>query len=236
MNQQLSSIHEEQQEAMLSTNTDAMAPATMPTIDADAGVQPLVDRIKSAFDDALTELIAKRDQLYASAIGDLKLEANQLSKEYEQLEKDIKAIEAVLPSKERLTQRQVDELVVNGDPAAKQKFAELAEFKRKPAALREQLGAIHDRFLSINQEKCVIAKQVFEDWLKVVRPVVRASEHGLLITLLGGLEESFYQFQVSTGTGTSDNRQRPLVNQGHITGLTADGRSAEYQAGRHWYR
>ena len=227
MTQQLeSSIPAEQQEAMPSTNTDASA----------MSIDSLADTITKLFDDALAQLVALRDKRYADAIKELDDEANTLAREYRQLEKDIKAIEAVLPSKERLTQRQVDELVVNGDPTAKEKFAELAEFKRKPAALREQLGAIHDRFLSINQEKCVFAKQVFEDWLKVVRPVVRASEHGLLITLLGGLEESFYQFQVSTGTGTSDNRQRPLVNQGHITGLTADGRSAEYQAGRHWYR
>ena len=32
------------------------------------------------------------------------------------------------------------------------------------------------------------------------------------------------------------NRQRPWLHQGLITGLTADGRSEEYAAGRHWYR
>jgi hypothetical protein len=216
----------------LDTNADASANATAMTEDIQ---QTMADSISALFDRALERLIALRDERYADGIKELELEADQLSKEYAQLEEDIRGIESTLPSRERLVQRQVDELVVNGDPAAKQKFAELAEFKRKPVVMRERQGVIHDRFQSINQEKCDIAKQVFEDWLKVVRPIVRASEHGLLITLLGGLEGSFYQFQASTGTGTSDNRQRPLLNQGHFSGLTADGRSAEWQAGRHWY-
>ena len=110
------------------TNADAstdnaVAPATMPTIDADAlpnsnsssnssgndaaiaatidagaGVQPLVDRIKSVFDDALAELIVKRDQLYAAAIAPLEQEGNQLSKEYDELEARIRALEAIVPA------------------------------------------------------------------------------------------------------------------------------------------
>jgi len=111
----------------------------------------------------------------------------------------------------------------------------LAEFKRKPAVMRQRLGIVHDRVQSINQEKCDIAKQVFEDWYTKVRPVIRSAERGLLITLLQGLEQSFYQYQASTGMNTSDNRHRPLVHQGHITGLTADGRSPEWEAGAHYY-
>jgi hypothetical protein len=198
--------------------------------------QMLADAITGMFDSTLGQLIALRESVYASAIEALNNELEALAKEHGQLEEDIRAIEVVLPSKERLTRHEADELLLSGKPdAARDKLAELEVFKSRFVVMRGQLGVIHDRFQSINQEKRDIAKQVFEDWLKVVRPVVRASEHGLLITLLNGLEESFYQFQASTGTGTSDNRQRPLLNQGHFSSLTADGRSAEWAAGHHWY-
>jgi len=197
--------------------------------------ETMADAITKLFDDALRQLVILLDERYSAAVKQLDDEASTLAREYEQLEKDIKAIEDVLPSKERLIQRQVDELVVNGDPAAKEKFAELAEVKRKPAVMRQRLGAIRDRFQSIDQEKCDIAKEVFEQWYSELQPVVRSAERGLLITLLSGLEQSFYEYQARTNTGTANNRQRPLLNQGHITGLTADGRSAEWEAGAHWY-
>jgi hypothetical protein len=131
----------------------------------------------------------------------------------------------------------VDELVVNGDPAAKQKFVELAEFKRKPAVMRGQLGAIQDRFLSINQEKHNVAREVFASWYTQCQHVVRAAEHGLFCVLLGQLESSFYSFQDRCGMGgVTDNRHRPLLSQNHIVNLTAPDKSPEYEAGRHWYR
>jgi uncharacterized protein YicC (UPF0701 family) len=221
------------------TNTNAVV-SDNASADASAMTEDtqetMANAITKLFDDALRQLVTSRDERYSDAIKELDDEASTMAREYEQLENDIKASEDVLPSKERLIQRQVDELVVNGDPAAKEKFAELAEFKRKPAVMRERLSVIQDRFQSIDQEKCDIAKRIFEEWYSELQPVVRSAEHGLLITLLNGLAESFYQYQTRTGTGTSDNRHRPLLNQGHITGLTADGRSAEYAAGRHWYR
>src|SRR5271166_3956648 len=74
MNQQLRSIPAEQQEQ----NCEAM-----PSTNADATVT-LVDRIKSAFDDALTELIAKRDSAYADATAPLEAKGNALSEEYDE--------------------------------------------------------------------------------------------------------------------------------------------------------
>jgi hypothetical protein len=188
------------------------------------------------FDSTLKQLVAIRDSRYADAIEDLERELEALAKEHGQLEESIRAIEAVLPSKRRVTQHEADELLLSGAKQdAANKLAELAEFKRKPVVMRERLGVIHDRVQSIDDEKRAIAKQVFEDWLTKVRPVIRAAERGLFITLLQGLEQSFYQFQASTGTGTSDNRHRPLLHQGHRTGLTADGRSPEWEAGAHYY-
>src|SRR5450759_2708950 len=149
------------------TNTNAVvsenasADASVMEADASASIDSLADAITRLFDTTLERLIAVRDERYSAAIKELDDEASTLARKYEQLEKDIKAIEDVLPSKERLVQRQVDELVVNGDPAAKQKFAELAEFRRRPVAMREQLGVIHDRFQRIAREKRNVAREVF---------------------------------------------------------------------------
>jgi len=196
--------------------------------------QQMSDAIATLFSSVLNRLVALRDERYSAAIKELDDESGALAREYAQLEKDIKAIEDVLPSKERLIQRQVDELVVNGDPTAKEKFAELAEFKRKPAVMRQRLGVIHDRFQSIASEKSNVAREVFASWYSECQLAIRAGEHGLFVTLLSGIEASMYEFQTRTGTERS-GLTGGLFHQGHIIGLTADGRSAEFQAGRHWY-
>jgi anthranilate/para-aminobenzoate synthase component I len=222
-------------------NTDVLAPATMPIIDADAGagVQPLADRIKSAFDDALAELIEKRDQLYANAIAPLEQEGNQLSKEYDELEARIRALEAILPAEERVIRHEADLLTVSGAANAKQdakaKMDELKELQHKPVVMRQRLGAIQDRFQSINQKKHNIAKEVFQEWYSECQHVIRSGEHGLFVTMLGGIEASMYEFQTRTGTERS-GRTGGLFHQGHIIDLTADGKSAEWQAAHHWYR
>ena len=218
-------------------NTDAMAPASMPTIDAGAGVQPLADRIKSAFDDALAALIAQLYQQYEDEIAPLQTKQAGLEEEYASIEQAAHRLRVLLPAQQREAQREADRLMVSGQlQEAKAKIAEMEQAQHAPAAMHEQQREISARIHEIDAEKKAIAKRVFEEWYGQLQPVVRASEHGLLITLLGGLEESFYQFQASTGTGMSDNRHRPLLHQGHITGLTADGQSEEYAAGRHWYR
>ena len=219
-------------------STDALAPATMPTIDADAGagVQPLVDRIKSVFDGALAELIEKRDQLYADAIRDLELEGNQLSAEYDELEASARALEVVLPAARRVASHEADLLMVSGSPQdAKAKLTELSKDEQKPITMRQRQKEIVAKLGDIDSEKQAVTREVFEQWHKECQRVVRAAERGLFVTLLTGLEQSFYEFQARTGTGTSDNRHRPLLHQGHITGLTADGRSAEWAAGHKWY-
>lgn len=223
----------------LDTNAGATAKAdeTQQPMWFSASIDSMADAMANLFDSTLKELVAIRDSRYAAAIEDLEHELGVLAKEYEQLEKDIASLESVIPSKERLTQHEVDELLLSG---AKQDAAnrrtELAEFKSKPVVMRGRLGVIHDRFQSIDQEKKDIARDIFNEWYSnAVQPTIRAAEHGLLITLLEGLSNDMYQFQVRVGMGTSDNRHRPLLNQGYITGLTADGRSAEWAAGHKWY-
>jgi hypothetical protein len=242
MPEQLESLEQQGQncEAMPNTNADASTDAAMTQHISGELTMPSVaeiaERITSVFDQALTALIERRDSQYADAIEELEKESEALAKEYAQLEEDIRAIEAVLPAKERLTQHEADELLVSGKGQdAKAKLAELAEFKQKPVAMRQRQKDIVASLSDIQAEKHDVAKQVFEDWYSKVQPVIRSAEKGLFITLLQGLEQSFYQYQASTGTGTSDNRHRPLVHQGHITGLTADGRSVEWAAGHKWY-
>ncbi len=198
----------------------------------------LADAITKLFDTALEQLIALRDERYADAIEDLEHEAAALAKEYGQLEADIASLEAVLPSKERLTQHQIDTLLVEGKRyEVKDKLSELAAHKHKLVAKRERQKEIKTAKLGdIDSEKQAATREVFDAWhSNVVQPTIRAAEHGLFVTLLNGLEQSLYEFQASTGTGMSDNRQRPLLHQGHITSLTADGRSPEWAAGHRWY-
>ena len=222
------------------TNTAVVSDNAIAQMESEDAQQTLTESmvgdITTLFDRTLEQLIALRDSAYESAIKELDQETEALAKEYGQLEEGIRAIEAVLPSKRRVTQHAADELLLNGAKQdAANKLAELAEFERKPVAMRERQKECIARLEAIANEKRTIAKQMFENWYTKVRPVIRAAERGLLITLLQGLEESLYQYQATTGMGKSDNKHRPLVHQGHITGLTADGRSAEWAAGHKWY-
>ena len=222
----------------LDTNADASADAqtTMQSEETTDATVTLADRIEQAFTDVLPALIAQLYQQYEGEIAPLQAKQAGLEEEYDALEQAAQKLQAILPAQERLAQAEADRLMVSGQlQEAKAKIAEMEQAQHAPAAMHEQQREISARIHEIDAEKKAIAKRVFEEWYGQLQPVVRASEHGLLITLLGGLEESFYQFQASTGTGTSDNRQRPLLNQGHFSSLTADGRSAEWAAGHHWY-
>ena len=110
MNQQLSSMHEEQQEAMPSTNADASTDATAMTEETQqTRVDAMTASIANLFDSTLKQLIALRDSRYSAGIEELEQESKRLSEEYGQLEADIASIEAILPSKERLVQHQIDD-------------------------------------------------------------------------------------------------------------------------------
>lgn len=199
--------------------------------------QQMAERIRVLFAETLTALLERRDAQYASAVKQLDDEASTLAGEYGELESGIKAIESVLPREERLIQHQVDELLHDGKHQdAANKRAELAALKQKVLGMKQRMSEIQDRFLSINQEKQVATREIFEQWLTEVRPVVRAAERGLLVVLLGGLEKSLYEFQSAVGMTKLDNRTRPLVSQSTIVSLTSGGQSEEFAAGRHWYR
>lgn len=218
--------------AVVSDNASADASAS------EMSLGSLADTITKLFNTTLEQLIAMRDSAYADAMAELDGASKPLVKEHALLEEGIKAIEDILPAKERLAQREIDELVVAARPKAEvqAKVAELETLKRKPTLMRGQQRIITGKLESIQAEKQAATREVFEQWLTEVRPVVRAAERGLLVVLLGGIEKSLYAFQERVGMTKLDNRTRPLVNQGTITSLTSDGRSDEYAAGRHWYR
>jgi hypothetical protein len=246
---------------MLSTNTDAMAPATMPTIDAagaddnsnssadaeaaDARARELAGLMARAitreFDRTLEQLIKLRNTRYARAIEELdNHESDALAREYEELQTAIHDIEATLPAKTRVTQHEIDVLSVSGAPDAQRdiaaKRAELKELQHRLPVMKQRMSEIQDCFQEINRQKRNVAKPVYEQWLKAVQPIVLAAEHGLFITLLGGLEKDLSLYQERTGTGRTGDHQGPSLHEGYLRGITAGARSPEYEAARHWYR
>lgn len=188
----------------------------------------LTDDIAKLFDSTLAQLIALRDKRYNAAIKALDDESDTLAGEYGELESGIKDIEATLPARTRINEREIDELLVSGKRhEVRDKANELQLVKRELAVMKERLGVISDRFLAIANEKEGAAKAVVEGWLaKVMRPVIKVGEHGLLVTMLSGLEQSLYTYRDSTGI---------KIHQGHIASLTSDGRSPEFAAGHRWY-
>ena len=198
-------------------------------------VQPLADRIKSAFDDALAALIARRDQQYADETRALDAEREALVKEHAAIGETAENLRELLPAKAREAQREADKLVLAGKrEEARAKIAEMEQAEHAPVAMQEQQREISARIHEIDGEKEAVAKTVFAEGYGACQVVVRVGEKGLF-GLLDGLERSFYAYQDRTNTGTSDNRTRPLVNPGTSSGLTADERSPEWASSQRWY-
>jgi hypothetical protein len=202
--------------------------------------QQMSDAIATLFSSVLNRLVALRDERYSAAIEELdNHESEALAKEYGDLEEDIRAIEATLPAKTRVTQHEIDVLSVSGAPNAQRdiaaKRAELKELQHRPPVMKQRMSEIQDCFQEINRQKRNVAKPVYEQWLKLVQPIVLAAEHGLFITLLGGLEKDLSLYQERTGTGRTGDHQGPSLHEGYLREITANERSLEWQAGRHWY-
>jgi len=202
----------------------------------DTEIHARAERLSATFQEIFTMLIERRDTAYEEAIAPLDAERRALAKEYSTIEKAAQRLRELLPAKERVTRREADELLLEGKrEEAEAKLREAQQAAEAPAAMVVRQQEILARVHEIDDEKKAIAKQVFEEWYPKCQKVIRAGEHGFFVVLLGGLEQSFYQYQASTGTGMSDNRHRPLLHQGHFSGLTADERSPEWEAGSHWY-
>jgi hypothetical protein len=101
--------------------------------------------------------------------------------------------------------------------------------------MQERQQEIAARIEAIAREKQAIARRIFAWWYPECQAIIRAAEHGLFITLLNTIEESFSDFQTRTNTNAPDGLVGGLFHKGHIAGLTADERSAEWAAGQRWY-
>ena len=161
----------------------------------------MADAITQVFDSTFQQLIAIRDSAYADAIEALERESEALAKEHAQLQTAIHDIEASLPAKTRLTQHEVDVLLVSGKPDAKQdvkaKMDELKELQSKPALLRQQQKECIARSEAIASEKRGVAKQVFETWYtKKYNPLLGYSSVACSLPCLRGYPKASTSFRI----------------------------------------
>lgn len=194
-------------------------------------VTTMAGDITKMFDSALEQLTSLLNERYARETRGMDEELAVLGREHSELAESITTLKGLLPSMERESQREVDRLLLSGTLVAQsdaaQKLEELRELQHKPALLRQQQKECIARSEAIASEKRDIAKQVVEEWLVRVKPIIRSAENAFLITLLDGVEASLNSFRDATGT---------KVHPGYILELTSDAKSAPYQAGCKWYR
>lgn len=189
------------------------------------------DRLKAAFD----FLIQERDRQYSTAIAPLNAEAEKLEQESISITQAAESLRLVLPAQERELRRESDRLLVEGkiDEGA----AKLAEAEKVGTGLATMEGRqreISRRLEGIEQEKQGHARRIFQSWHRDCQRIIRPIEHGLFVVILDGLQQSFFDFQNVTNT-IGDGVLNTLFNLGHVTDLTADEKSAEWQAGFRWY-
>lgn len=194
----------------------------------DTEVQDMAEEIGGTLDAAFDLLIERRDRQYADAIEPLDAERDALEIEAASIGDARRNLELLLPAKAREAQRASDALMLAGKhEAAEAKLQEAEDAANAPSAMTDRQREISARCEAIEQEKKAIARRIFESWYPDVQRVIRAAEHGLLVTLLDGVEDSMNDFQARTG-GT-------LIKLFHTVGLTADERSPEWLAGNRWY-
>ena len=196
----------------------------------DGEVQDMALQIGGVLTDAFTLLVDRRDRQYADAIEPLDAERETLEQESTALAEARRNLERLLPAKAREAQRAADALLLAGKhDAAQRKLTETEEAANAPAAMTERQREISTRCEAIDREKSAVARRIFDSWYPDAQHVIRAAEHGLLVTLLNGVEDSMIDYQTRTGSGGT------LVKLFHVENLTAGERSAEWTAGNRWY-
>ncbi len=205
----------------------------------DQQIQEMADQITSLFTNTLAVMLGQRDSRYANEIAGLESERENLAKEYLAIAQARTNLAAVLPAMKREAEREADRLMVSGEcEKAGAKLAEAEKASRAPGEMGARQREIPARVEAIIIEERGIARRIFQEWYEEVQHVIRATERGFFVTLLNGLERSFYDFQAQTETTLdpmSNPRERGLVQSFHIAGLTSDERSAEWLAGSKWY-
>ena len=191
--------------------------------------------IGQAIDDTFAALIERRDSQYAAAIAPLDADRESLSQEHAAIGEAAQNLAELLPARARVAQAEHDRLLLAGDrEGAAVKLAEQNEAEHAAEAMRARQREISNRIEAIREEKKERARRIFADWYLDCQKVIRPIERGLFVVILDGLQKSFFDFQNATDTA-GDGGRNPLFHQGHLAGLTADERSAEWLSGSKWY-
>jgi hypothetical protein len=203
----------------------------------DTEISDLALGISDLFEGAFSSLIARRNERYNAAIQPLDAEREALEQESAAIGVAARSLELLLPAKARIAQHEADELLVAGKPAeAAAKVREMREAQRAPEDMKTRQREISARIEAIQEAKRAAAHRIFETWHGDCQAIIRAAEHGLFITLLEGLRDSFWEFQTITDTAAKVVGGRELFTVGHLTSLTADENSPEWLAGNKFYR
>ena len=135
-----------------------------------------------------------------------------------------------------MSQYEADQFTLAGEAEkAEAKLTEQREAENAPAAMRQRQQEISNRIDAIEEEKRAAAIRVFNRVYREGQAIVRASEHGLFITLLNGLRAYFIEFENRTCPARSVREVNLMVRGSHIEGLTAEERSDLWVVGNRWY-
>lgn len=198
-------------------------------------IKDVAEELRDSLQEAYDVLIERRDRQYADAIEPLDVEAEALRQEHVSLGAAARNLELLLPATAREAQREADRLMLDGKhEEAAAKIAEAEEARSAPAAMKERQQAITARIAAIESEKKDAARRVFRSWHQDCQKIIRPIERGLFVTILDGLQDSFYEFQARTGTA-GDGVLNTLFKLGDITDLTANEHSLEWKSGHRWY-
>lgn len=203
---------------------------------ADTRAEEMAERVASTFTETFAALIERRDAKYAEATAPLDAEAESLRHEHAAIGEAAENLSDLLPARQRESQRAADVLLLAGKhEEAAAKLEEMREAEGAPEAMRARQSGISARIEAIAGEKKIIAKRVFQEWYGECVTVHRAIERAHFIGFLDGLKQAFFDFEQRTDTFAKGVGDPGLFTVGHLTGLTADERSEEWQAGTRWY-
>jgi hypothetical protein len=203
----------------------------------DSEIPNLTEEITGTLQQAFDILVERRDAAFAAAIAPLDVEIENLTKEYSAIGEAAQNLAELLPAKARVAQAEHDRLLLAGDrEGAAEKLWEQKEAESARGAMSKRQSEIAAHLDVIDNQKRSLAKNVFQQWYAECQAVIRAAEHGLFITLLDGLKQSFFDFEQQTDTFAKTVGDPGLFTAGNLTGLTSDERSPEWISGSKWYR
>ncbi len=206
--------------------------------DQSTEIEDVAEEISETLQASFDLLLQRREAALAAAFAPLNAEAQSLGTEAASIEEAEHSLEELLPSKARVAQAEHDRLLLAGDrEGAAARLAEQKEAENAPETMKARRREIDVRLTAIEAEKRDAARRVFEQWYAELQHVIRASEHGLFISLLDKSRAEMFAFQERHGlVGTLDQPYSFLVKDHHISNLTSPERSQEWVSGQKWYQ